>query len=561
MANQDETKSLSEMNPVHNTGTTKKKPQSFADRNLQAALDRAAAKEAEQQAEMEKLEAERKQDGRRPEFEYEVEGFNIGESLERRMEFASAKAEAYKEAKEAAELEAEINSEEAEEEPVEESSEPVDVEEDDDFSLDDPSEDEYKDDIESEIDNDIKKEEDKEVQEAKKVVESVSVPKTAEEDISSVPLRNRELPSQSDFDLGEDDFSDIDLDDEPTSSVDDQNKISDEDMEELKKQINEKLYNHIPDAGNIIIADDNDTITVSQMLAQDNTSKKVFDWPLMCAGKCVSMQAWSGPEIDELNLTTTGRNRFNAMKDIYRNIYNHIVSAKPKFEDWLKTTSFLDLDHIYIAIYKASFNGANYIPINCDNNHCNKVFLTDDIDIKEKMTKFKDKKAKERFEKIYAGEPVEKYNDKIFKPISPTIAIQLREPSIYNTIFENSVLDQKFIDKYERLLTMMVYIENIYLIGPDGKARKLKYKIDKTSIARTCKYRIATFAKIIKSLPSDSYNTLVAEISKLSEKDGDVTYQFPEVDCPYCGNKIDATDATAQQLLFTRHRLSLLSTQ
>ena len=102
-----------------------------------------------------------------------------------------------------------------------------------------------------------------------------------------------------------------------------------------------------------------------------------------------------------------------------------------------------------MAAYKASFFGANYIPMNCTSDDCDHVFLTDDIDIESSMVKFKDDAAKDRFYKIMSGERVGDYSKPEFIMLTDNIAVTLREPSIYNTVFENTVLDQKFVQKYE----------------------------------------------------------------------------------------------------------------
>ena len=220
----------------------------------------------------------------------------------------------------------------------------------------------------------------------------------------------------------------------------------------------------------------------------------------------------------------------------------------------------MDIEHIFMCAYKASFNGANYIPLNCDK--CDNVFLTEDVDIEESMVKFRNADAKKRFYDILSsGGTVTAKDRSKFIVLSPTTAVKLRDPSIYNTIFENSVLDQKFIDKYEKLLTMMVYIDEMYLIDKAGNARPIRVKEDKHSLAKTCKYRIATYAKVINAMPSDAYAILLAEIAQMNNAGDDVKYQFPEVTCPKCGHTIEASEATAQQLLFSRHRLNLLTAQ
>mgnify|MGYP004537479883 CR=1 FL=1 len=564
MPNNEEPKSLDQMHPSKNVQNSGKKPMSLAERNMQAAIERAEEREAEAKAAEAEAEAERKNDGRK--YDLEVEGFNIGDSLVRRMEYLNERAAETQEQIAEEDIEAEIDeavdeidSDESDFDEVDEDVDDIeqDLEDDDEFNFDD--EEDAVDGVEPEQ---PAKETtpNEEVDRAKKAMEGIAktaAPAEKDDDIVAEKLSDKPLPEQNETFIDEEDIDDLDLEEATTDTDDEDAGVSEQEMEDLRNQIRSKNSGNLPSADKIKIVDK--PVSVNQLLAADNTKQKAADWPMMNAGVCVSMSRFSGPEIEALNQTVSGRNRFNTMKDIYRSLYNHIVSEKPAFETWLKETSFIDIEHLFMAAYKASFNGANYIPLNCE--HCEHVFLTEDVNIEESMVKFKNDEAKKRFYDILnsAGTVTAKDRTK-FIVLSDTVAVTLRDPSIYNTIFENSVLDQNFIDKYEKLLTMMVYIDKIFLIR-NGAAMPVKLKEDKHSLAKTCKYRIATYAKVINALPSDAYSTLLAEIAIMNDADDEVKYQFPEVTCPKCGETIEAAEETAQRLLFNRHRLNLLTAQ
>ena len=561
MPNNDDAKSLDQMHPSKNIQSSGKKPMSVAERNMQAAIERAEEMEAEAKAAQERAEAERKNDGRK--YDLEVEGFNIGDSLVRRMEFLNEKAAEAQDAIADEDLEAEVDEVESEDDTDEineintaEEQEEADEDLDDEFDFgDDETDDDFGVDSDPEP---VPAEKPEDVQRAEKALEGIA--KTAapveDDDNEEEALSEKPLPSQGETMIDDEDIDDLDLDD--TSSDDDEMNVSEEELEQLRDDIRFKISGNLPSADQIQIEDK--PVSVNRLLAVDTTNQNAADWPMMNAGVCVSMSRFSGPEIEALNQTITPRNRFNTMKDIYRSLYNHIVSEKPSFEKWLKTTSYMDINHIFMAAYKASFHGANYIPLNCYN--CDHVFLTEDMDIEETMVHFKNDEAKKRFYDIKnsTGTVIARDKTKLVV-LSNTVAVTLRDPSIYNTVFENAVLDQKFMDKYEKLLTMMVYIDKMYMIDKTGKARPIAVKEDKHSLAKTCKYRIATYAKVINSLPSDGYSTLIAEIAKMNEADDEVVYQLPEVKCPKCGETIEAEIQGAQKLLFNRHRLNLLTAQ
>lgn len=486
---------------------------------LQAAIERSeeAQKKAKEE-EQEEIERKRREDGRQ--YEFEVNGFNIGDSLMRRANAINDNGQALSNQLQEEDMEREIS--------------------DDDLLNAEP------DSLESEIDSALKD-------------------TSSDDDIEDIENDDSDLPtSPSDLNIDYDDLLDLELDDlDATDSSNDDDDISEKEMEGLRNQIKEKLSVSAPVNKDGTISISQKAVSLTEVLNQQKSNAVVVDFPLMSAGRCVSMREFSGTEIESLNRGASGRNRFNTMKDIYHTLYDHIVDPnKPDFDQWLKVTSFMDIEHLYMAAYKASFHGANYVPFNCENKQCNHVFLSDDIEI-EDMIKFKDEKAKAKFYDILNNtDTVSKedaclYETKIV-PISNTIAIGFREPSIYNTIFENSILDQKFVDKYTRLLTMMVYIDNIYLIS-GGQYVPVACKKDKNSIAKTAKYRIVTYSKIISTLSSDDYNNILAEIAKINELGDEVKYQLPEITCPKCGQTIQAAEQSATQLLFARHQLNLLS--
>ena len=481
----------------------------------------------EEQRAIEAKNLERKADGR--EYEYEVEGFNIGDAIMRRAHTIDNNGSALSEQLAEERLEEEINSKE----DVDDQINDVDNFDDD---LSDSIDTDYS---EDDLDKDDKK--------------------NKEENID-----NNTLPSQEELDIDDEDLDDIDLDEEDDEFDDEDDELSEQEIADLREAIKDKLKLDIPvnTSGEAKISA-NKTISLNDVLSMQTSNANVIDYPLMSAGRCVSMREFSGTEIESLNQGASGRNRFNTLKTIYHTLYDHIVdNNKPEFDKWLKVTSFMDIEHLYMAAYKASFNGANYIPFNCTNDKCNHVFLSDNIEI-EDMIKFKDDAAKKKFYDILENsDTISKEDACLYKtkivPVSPTIAIGFREPSIYNTIFENSVLDQNFIDKYTRLLTVMVYIDNIYVIQ-NGEYIPVRCRVDRHSLAKTAKIRIVTYSKIIRTLPSDSYNNILAEIAKINDLGDEVKYQLPEITCPKCGQTIEATEQTPTQLLFSRHQLNLLS--
>lgn len=348
----------------------------------------------------------------------------------------------------------------------------------------------------------------------------------------------------------------------------DEQKLADKEQQDQVEKLRTLVREKIRPVTNSF---DISTFSISKRPAASTIStprdngQKIADWVLMSSQKPIYMRRFTGTEIERLSNGGKGRTRLNRALDTWQLIYNHIVDPhKPEtLEEWAKTTSFLDIDHIYMAIYRANFEGSNYIPYSCTNKACKeKVFLSDNFDIMD-MCKFAKKEDKEKFLSIIGSETdsTSKLYSTEIVPVSDDYAFAFREPSIYNIIFESAVLDEDFVDKFGDLITISTYIDQIYYINKEARElQPVRTNIYPNNMKKTVKSRIINYSKIISTLGSDQYNTLLAYMQKINSFGDSLTYQLPEVTCPCCGTVIPATDQEAQNLVFTRHQLAALAT-
>ena len=356
--------------------------------------------------------------------------------------------------------------------------------------------------------------------------------------------------------IDEDDI-DIELEGDDTAISDIKVVDEDENMKEFQAAISEKIK-PVTKALNLnsfkVI---NKPVSLSEAL--NKTKKAAMSWALPNSNQYIAMSEFSGKEIEQLG-DTSGLNRYEIMKNRYQLFYNHIISPKAAtFEQWIKTTSFLDNDHLYFAVYGANFAGSNFIPYDCSS--CKNTFLSDNIPL-EDMYKFKDDEAKEKFNKIRNQQnttPAGLYVSEVVQ-ISDTIAIGFRDPSIYNIIFETAMLDDTFTEKYRDIIAVLSYIDNIYLINAETQSiAPISYKIDKNNTAKTIKARIITYAKILEKLAPDQYYIILSYLNAINSRGDEITYIKPEVTCPNCGTVIPEQEVTAESMVFTRAQLASLS--
>lgn len=282
------------------------------------------------------------------------------------------------------------------------------------------------------------------------------------------------------------------------------------------------------------------------------------DWVLMTKGKKITVSALSADEIILLDINASSKSKLSAIRDAYMVIYNHITSPKPEtFEEWIKTEYSSDLNDYYMALYRATFENANHFPNVCNNDTCNHVFLSENIDIFD-MVEFKNDKAKERFYDILDnGDYLEKnplLETRII-PISEDIAVELKIPTIYSSIYEFQALPDDFKDSKQEMLAIISYIESFYYIE-DGEYRPFYMKNYPSNIAKTIKYKIALFSQIIKNLKSDEYGKLISYVTNIGDIEKSLSYHYPDTKCPKCGTVVEHDDNEhGLALLFKRHQL------
>ena len=355
----------------------------------------------------------------------------------------------------------------------------------------------------------------------------------------------------SDEESDDDDISDVERDQYRKQVSDDANVILNRLSELMKKS--EKAMGE-----NRALTVSKRPVTIDNFLNRKKISSNSHEaeWVLPCKGRKITVSALTGNEIITLDISQSSKSRLQAIRDSYMIIYNHITSEKPKtFEEWIKTEYVEDVNSYYMALYRATFENANHIANMC--GECLHAFLTENIPIMD-MVKFRDEEAEQRFNDIMEfgnGLDVKPYIETRVVPISDIIAVGLKEPTIYSTIYENQALPEKFRNANADVLNMISYIDAFYIIDGD-ELRPIAVKHYPNNAAKTTKYKIAAFSQVIKSLTSDEYNKLYTYITQITSNERSIYYQLPELTCPKCGKKLDVdTDENGLSLLFKRHQL------
>lgn len=362
-----------------------------------------------------------------------------------------------------------------------------------------------------------------------------------------------------------DNIDDDDLFDDAADEKNENNNDTEADtlLEELKNQIKQRVEP-------IKKSFDLSKFTISQkavsaqkvMKLAVQVHQNVADWVLPSAGRSISVSGLSGPEILKLNPENSNRNRQNTFRDMYRVIYDHIVDGnKPDFEVWLKQTRFVDMQHIYFALYMATFGGSNFLNYTCPK--CEKVFIKD-VDFKD-MVMYADDETKEKINCMLKQDTTSHNNDSYdveLVQVSNSYVLGIKTPSIWNVIMETASLSEKFLDKYSDLIDMVSYIDSAYLIDEqNGVLIPVNTKPDPNDMAKTAARRIKAMYDIIATLNSEEFYALRSKINEHDEfATSKISYKIPETICPHCATKVpENRNVTPDNMLFMRHQLAAIA--
>ena len=439
------------------------------------------------------------------------------------------------------------DNEDDEEESDEDDDEPVDI--------DDEEESEEE---EDDTDEELYESDDEETVE--KAVES----KTEEQHQSfTAPEIDIEMTESEDADVPVDD----DDDDNDITPIDSIPEGEDVDVDRLRQIATERLN---PASLNLDLS----SFTVLQKPKVNSSDvfasykAKISKWVLMNQKCTVLMKEFSGAELETLmEYYRASARSIDALRRMLNMIYDHIVSAKPSnFETWLKVTPDSDIDNYFFAIYISSFNGANYIPIDCNGDGCGKSYVTDDIGIMDGMVKFDTEEKKKEFTEIYNSEvpPQSKgvYVTEIV-PLSYKVAISFKEPSLWDRIQLNSISDD-VTNKFASIIALIPYIDNLYSIDMETKKlTPIGYKTFTDNKVKTTESRIRKYNSIFSSLTVDEFAPVKAYVNAIMDKSSrGIDYVIPETTCPECGHVNEETpipQGSVADMVFTRCQLGALT--
>lgn len=365
-----------------------------------------------------------------------------------------------------------------------------------------------------------------------------------------------ESSDESIFDGDTVDFSDEDINDIKSEK-------ENEDLETIKAV--QKSFNGIKPFNVVDISSftlSKKHITANNAIRHTESSETTVDWVLLNTGVKVTMREFKGYELEALNPQNAdqSKTRFNMFRDIYKLIYNHIVDEnKVPFDVWIKSVKFVDLSDLYFAVYMACFSGANSIPYACTNPKCKHVFMSN-YKFSD-MVKYKNDEAKEKVQEILNGENYVDGTENVeIVMISDQYAVGIKSPSIYNIIFEPSLLDEKFSTKYADFLSYIAYIDEVYYIDKENhELIPIDTSINERNVTKEYKNKIMQYSKVFRTLSSDQLMNFRGALQSFTSELELIDYVIPSATCPKCATILKEEITEPESMLFIRQQLHLIA--
>jgi len=431
-----------------------------------------------------------------------------------------------------------------------------------------------------------------EVVDEAKVEENVEIAVKEAPEEEAIPVLPR-IPSSSETDFGtatfvmsDDDLALLDDEDMIVEKADKAKEVSDAEEKEKRNELRNAIRTSVkenfkPIENKLNLAEfeiQKKPISASKVLNHiKETPVRTATTPLFSTSKkVVEVSEFTATEVQKLNPSLINQNNFyTVLRDRYQLLYNHIVDPnKPAtFEAWLKTVPEDAIDDYFFAAYKATFGAANILTYECPKEECSNVFLKE-VPVMS-MIKYKNEAIKtEYLDLLHNGElnvSKDTYTAGLFQA-SDEYVFALKTPTLYERVFEPTLLDSKILETYGDLITLITYIDGIFVID---EANKKLIPVDMQPIhtdpRKTVRRRNKTCASIIRTLTSDQLQTLTVETDKYDKPDSkrnnnddddedttpEIQYIYPECECPKCKSKINEAVANPVDMLFTRHQLGV----
>jgi len=353
-------------------------------------------------------------------------------------------------------------------------------------------------------------------------------------------------------------FESMDVSDVSTNSINNFNKIVNLEKEPVDTvtalTLNEEMIKKLPTKKDEFIdLSKLDIVEVSDIEIQNNISSiishKKSSTSVICfqSGYQASLSAATFAELRSLRASVTSI--YEQQKKMYRLIYDHIESMsikKPSFAEWLKLTSYGDIQTLLFGMYSQTFTDSNSFTFKCTNEVCGKETTVEVQN--ESLINFKDDSIFKEREKILYSNPIESiknslvnHSERVLLNISK-IVMELKIPTLDDHLFLLKSTPQNLLDAFPETIGTLVFLKKVLI--PNVRLFNETGKLQYSPITNT-----ETKFTILKGLTVEDGNKLSEEITKLDKK-YEISYKIKGASCQHCKELFEPIEVNLEELLF-----------
>lgn len=320
--------------------------------------------------------------------------------------------------------------------------------------------------------------------------------------------------------------------------------------EEAKSSINYVNFDDI-DLEDTSVSDQKNTI--------ENIFGKVSTTEVVCiqSGYSATMSALNYKDI--LTITNSSLSSYETKKNLFNTVYDKIVklsfsgNKKPKFEDWMKITSYGDLETLLYGIYCSTFQEKSSISFRCP--HCDKdvnvTILNQDLiqvednentraeisdEINEISLKSDSMENMMNFSLVSVNDDNKKRNIKNIKLSEKPFIFSIKLPTLNDVLHMLKIINESVLASLSADISNILLLTNCVYVQKDNK--KYFPVGNKNDIL-----------KLINSLTVDDIGILKTAVYELlSHKH--IYYEIKKQKCPNCGKDIFNISMDIENLLF-----------
>jgi hypothetical protein len=354
-----------------------------------------------------------------------------------------------------------------------------------------------------------------------------------------------------------------DVEEEEVAETDNISKEDYELFKEEKKEKEKEVKKEAPKTAklthsvldNITVDLNNIEIVNKTSLDQHENFNFIFSkksvYQVICCQSCYSSE-FSALTLADLNSIASSNqvDLYTNRNNLYRILHSHLENTsvgKMGYKDWLKITSFQDLDTVFYGIFCQTFPDSNNFDITCGSCEKKTSLNVNNVSLVE----VKDEKVYDRIDEVISSvKSTEELSKKSLVSITERLLLknskiifEIKIPSLWDHLELLHNIDRKVAEQYADTIGTYLFVNKVLL--PDIKIIKATGKAAYYPLTEK-----ESILELLKRLDIDDGKQLTTAIEERAKKYG-INYMIKNAKCQHCSDSLGEIPIDMEQALFT----------